>query len=127
MKFLDVHCPPWMDDADLFQIAVNYDPSVSSLINQSAFPESLVVHRRQLAWAAIISGRHLSLEPDALSSRKNQFNQWRATSALGFLNYDSDRFLSKDRGLDGLESTEKGQIGIAIGSLCATVASFSAL
>lgn len=124
MKFLDVHCPPWMDDADFFQIAVNYDPSVTPLINQPAFPKSLVVHRRQLAWAAIISGRHLSLEPDALSSRKNQFNQWRATSALGFLNYDSDWFLSKDMVLNGLESTEKGQIGFAIGSLCATVACF---
>lgn len=124
VKVLQIGCPPWLRDRNLFQIAVDYDPSVARLLNLSELPNSLEVFPRQLAWAAMTSGRHLALEQDAYSERKRIFNQRRVDSALGFVGYDADGFLVKDDVLDELESTEKGHIAFAIGSLCATIASF---
>lgn len=124
MRVLSVECPPWLGERNLLKIACDYDPTVAPLLNQPSLPDSLGVSPGQLAWAAMTSGRHLALEPDAYAARKRLFNQWRVISALGFVRYDEDDFLAKDDVLDEREPTEKGQIGFAIGSLCATIASF---
>ena len=105
MRVLNVECPPWLGERNLLRIACDYDPTVASLSNQPLLPDSLEVSPKQLAWAAMTSGRHLALEPDAYATRKRLFNQWRVISALGFVRYDEDDFLVKDDVLDEREPT----------------------
>lgn len=81
----------------------------------------------RLLWAAVVGGRHPTFEPDMYSKRKEQFNLWRIYSALGFLNYEDDGFLCVDSTLRELDPTEKGQIGYAIGALCANVIAWDLL
>lgn len=127
MPYIDGLAPGWVEDVAQVNLELELDANMARLLTTPTVPNRLILSTGRLLWAAMDAGRHLSLEPDMHSDRKRLFNTWRIVSALGFLTYDGDNYLRRDSVLPELETTEKTQVGHAIGALCAAALSWELL